>query len=270
MEQPQPTAPAAPFQSAAGPARSTDEQGARAAVLRFVQTPLSVRWKVVKLWRPLPEGLWTELSTPHDRALARRCERRAMVGVALMAAMLLIGFSGVGLRAVVGHDDRCFPLLGRSVAVLTEGLPGPGWYYMPGQSLSLAGWVVVPSLAGWMFVRMLWIPVVTSCQPTAGATLTLLRHLGSVYLLVYLMILVGLGLMLLLLLRSPQGTETFRGCLWCFLFGESFFVPAVMWSRLVVHDSTGLVFGRYRYALLAVYLMLFVVIPLGGMIQYLD
>ena len=69
----------------------------------------------------------------------------------------------------------------------------------------------------------------------------------------------------LLIIVSPAGTETFRVCLWCFLFGESFFVPAVLWMRLVVNDLSGRVFGRARHVLLALYLAIFVVLPIVGM-----
>lgn len=244
----------------------------RAAVLDFVRTPLAVRRNVVKVWRPLPADPWTGLSLPEDRARSIRRERRAIVGVTVAVLMLVAGFSSIGLRAIVGEDDLCFPLLGKSLVTPTDGAPGLGWYYLPGQSLSLALWVVVPSLAGWMFVRLIWLPAVASARtdPRREATLTFARYLGDVYFYVYAMVVVGAAFMPLLILLSPKGTETLRWWLWCFLFGESFFVPAVMWLRLVINDSPGKVFGRFRYAALALYLVLFVVIPIGGMVQELD
>ena len=72
-----------------------------------------------------------------------------------------------------------------------------------------------------------------------------------------------------LIIWSPRGTETFRWCLWCFLFGESFFVPAAMWLRLLLHDSAGRVFGRRRLLVFSLYLTMCMVIPIYGMIQEL-
>lgn len=256
---------------------SSGGAGGRAAVRDFVRTPLAVRRNVVKVWREIPPGVWTELSEPSDRLGSIRRERQAVLSVALMAVMLVAGFSGIGLRATVDGDDLCFPLLGRSMGVPAgageDVLHGPGdarWYYIPGQSLNLALWVVAPSLLGWVFVRVIWIPTVAAKRPTRAATVTFARHLGAVYLYVYLMILAGVSLMPLLIFLSPRGTETLRWWLWCFLFGESFFVPAVMWSRLVIRDSFGQVFGRFRYAVLVLYLLLFIVVPIAGMLAELD
>ncbi len=251
--------------------------GGRAAVRYFVRTPLAVRRNVVKVWRAIPPGVWTELSEPSDSLGSIRRERQAVAGVALMAVILVAGFSGIGFHATVDGHDLCFPLLGRSTGVPAgageDDLYRSGdasWYYIPGQSLTLALWVVAPSLLGWVYVRMLWIPAVAANRPTREATVTFARYLGSVYLYVYLMILVGASLMPLFILFSPRGTETLRWWLWCFLFGESFFVPAVMWSRLVILDSSGRVFGKSRYAALGLYLLLFIVVPIGGMLAELD
>lgn len=242
----------------------------RAAVLEFVRTPFTVRRNVVKVWRSLPVEPWTQLSFPEDRAPSIRRERRAIAGVAVGAVLLVAGFSSIGLCTGVGEDLACFPLLGKSLPTAPKGSLTPGWYYVPGQSLSLALWVVVPSLAGWAFVRLIWLPIVALRRPAPEATLAFARHLSGVYLYVYAMVLVGAGLMPLLVLLSPKGSETLRWCLWCFLFCESFFVPAVMWSRLVINDSSGKVFGRFRYAALLLYMAFFVAIPIGGMIQKLD
>ena len=76
--------------------------------------------------------------------------------------------------------------------------------------------------------------------------------------------------MIPLMLVDAKGTETFRWCFWCFLFGESFFVPGAMWLRLVILDQSGRVFGTRRYQILAVYLLLTVVIPIIGMAGELD
>ena len=64
---------------------------------------------------------------------------------------------------------------------------------------------------------------------------------------------------------APAETAFIRWCFWCVLFGESFFVPGVMWIRLVLADRSVEVFGRFRIALLAAYLALFVVVPIYGM-----
>lgn len=250
--------------------RQADGTGGRAAVLAFVRTPFAVRRNVVKVWRSLPRGIWTLLAAPADRIESIRREKRAMAGVAVMALALVVLFSGVGFRQDSGGTQVCFPLLGRAI-VESAGVPeAEGWTYVPGQSLALALWVVVPSLGGWALVRLIWIPTVAAGRSTQEATVTFARYLGSVYLYVYLMIVVGAALMPLLILASPAGTETFRWYLWCFLFGESFFVPAVMWLRLVIDDTSGVVFGRLRYAMVGLYLMLFVVIPIAGMVRMLD
>lgn len=237
----------------------------------FVRTPFSVRRNVVKVWRPLPEGIWSELGTSSDRDLSIRRERSAAVGVAILVLVLIMGLGSVGYRADQGGVGHRFPLIGKSI----PDAPGastaePGWYYAPGQSLVLVLWVVIPSLLGWAIVRGLWIPLVSRHHPPGRAAIVFARHLLSVYMFVYVMIVVGAAIMPALILISPRGTETFRWCLWCFLFGESFFVPAVMWGRFIIADRNGSVFGRYRYAGLALYTAAFVVLPILGMVQQLD
>lgn len=248
------------------PGGSLDAASARS----FVRTPFAVRRHVIMVWRRLPPDLWTTLSQPGDRARSAQVERRSLVGVAVMVVILIAGFSSVGLRITVDGEALCFPLLGWSVAAPADSSPDLGWYHAPGQSLSLALWVVAPSLAGWAFVRLIWIPMVAAGKPTRDAVLTFARHLGAVYFFVYLMVIVGAALMVPLVALAPRGTETFRWCLWCFLFGESFFVPAAMWLRMVIHDSSGHVFGRFRYAVLVLYMALFVAIPICGMVQELE
>ncbi|MCH7813638.1 MAG: hypothetical protein IID40_06415, partial [Planctomycetes bacterium] len=179
-------------------------------------------------------------------------------------------FSGVGLRHGVGGLERCYPLLGKSVAV-TPAVPlGSGWYFVPGQTLALALWTLVPSLTGWALVRLIWIPRLARDRPTYQATVTFARHLGSVYFYVYVMIVMGASLMAVLVTISPAGTESFRWYLWCFLFGESFFVPTVMWTRLMANDSRGEIFGRSRHVAMGLFVVLFVAIPIWGMTQFLD
>ena len=107
-------------------------------------------------------------------------------------------------------------------------------------------------------------------HPSGDSVIAFARHLLSVYLFVFVMIVVGAALMPALIRVSPDGTELFRWCLWCFLFGESFFVPAVMWGRFIIADRDGAVFGRCRIAGLTIYLLLFVVVPILGMVQQLE
>ena len=232
-----------------------------------VCTPLAVRCNVVKVWRPLPQALWGALSEPADIRLSRQRERRALVAVAIMVALLAGGFSGIGYRPDAAGQEAVFPVIGGSLR-LNDGNANPsaGWCYVPGLSLAPVLWVVLPPLAGWAFVRLLWIPSVATGKSSAQATLAMARHLSGTYLYVYLMILVGAGLMPLLVRLAPSGTQTFRWYLWCFLFGESFFVPAAMWLRLVVNDFSGQIFGRFRYSLLAAYGVAFVTIPIWGML----
>lgn len=248
---------------------SPGESSDSISVREFVRTPFAVRCNVVKFWRQLPPELWTALSESKDHTASMRAERRALAGVAITAAMLLAVFSGFGTRASVGELELCFPLLGWSSEMPAGGSPIHGWYYAPGQSLSLVLWTVGPSLAGWAFVRLFWLPLVATAKPKRAATLSFARHLGAVYLYVYLMVVGGAALMVPLVLLAPGGTETIRWYLWCFLFGESFFVPAAMWFRLVVHDRSGQVFGPHRYPAMALYATLFIVIPICGMVQEL-
>jgi hypothetical protein len=201
--------------------------------LEFVRTPFTVRCNVVKVWRPLPRDIWSLLGSQSDVQQSRRRERVALLAVVLMAMMIAAGSTGAG------HQ----------------------WLYVPGPSPAVALWIVVPPLVGWVFARWLWIPLVAAGRPTREATMAFARHLSGVYLYVYLMISLGVALMLLLARAAPVGTGTLRYCLWWFLFGESFFVPAVMWLRLVRNDSSGCVFGRFRYLFLVVYLVVFVAFP---------
>ncbi len=237
----------------------------RMAVLDFVRTSLAFRCNIVKVWRPLPAGLWRVLETPGDELRSRRLEQQALACVGLMAVMLIGGFSSIGYRKQVEQTATCFPLLGPSFRLEGGQNADPGWYWAPGQSISLGLWIVVPTLAGWAFVRGIWIPFVAAGRPSQGATMAMARHLSGVYLYVYWMIVVGAGLMPLLILAGPERTETLRWCLRWFLFGGSFFVPAVMYVRLVRNDTSGAVFGRARQAVLTGYLIGCVAIPVAGM-----
>lgn len=247
------------------PAAQSPTGGARA----FVRTPFRVRCNVVRVWRPLPADLWTALTQPDDRPRAAHVERRALAGVLLMAALLMTVISGVGYRPASGAPVRSYPLLGKSLHTPEAQQQGAGWYFNAWETISLAFWVVGPSLAGWAFVRLMWIPAAAT-SPARQATLTMARHLGAVYRYVYAMVMAGTILMVPLIRWLPAETELFRWCFWCFLFGESFFVPAAMWIRLVAHDRQGRVFGRFRFPVLGVYLLLFVVVPIWGMVRELD
>ena len=205
--------------------------------MEFVRTPFTVRCNVVKVWRPFPRDIWSLLDSQADVRQSRRRERVALLAVLLMAMMIAAGSTDVGHR----------------------------WLHVPGPSPAVALWVVVPPLVGWVFVRLVWIPLASAGRPTREATMAFARHLSGVYLYVYLMISLGVALALLLARVAPVGTGTLRYYLWWFLFGESFFVPAVMWLRLVRNDLTGCVFGRFRYLIVAVYLVVFVAFPSVGM-----
>ena len=248
----------------------TAEKSPVTNVHEWVRTPFSVRRNIVKVWRRLPPDLWIGLSLPDDKERAVRVERRSLTGAAAMAVLLLACFAGVGYQPSEGVVDRSSPVLGKSTETSASTPPPAGWYYQPLQSASLALWVICPTFAGWAFVRLLWIPLVAAAAPTRDATLNLARQLGAVYFYVFVMIVVGAALMIPLMLVDAKGTETFRWCFWCFLFGESFFVPGAMWLRLVILDRSGHVFGARRYQILAVYLLLTVVIPIIGMVKELD
>ena len=247
------------------------------AVRDFVRTAFSVRRNVVKVWRAIPKDIWLALDTPADRELSERRERRAAVGTAILIGLLIAGFGSTGYRVRVGGVERDFPLIGKSSIVGsfdTDGLSraagsAVGWYYAPGQSLVLVLWVVGPPLAGWALIRWFWIPTVVREPGRRDSVLAFARHLLSVYLFVFLMVVVGCALMPALILLSPAGTESFRWYLWCFLFGESFFVPAVMWGRFVIADRDGAVFGRHRFVWLGLYASLCVLFPILGMLQQL-
>lgn len=256
----------------------------RQGVAEFVRTPFDVRRNVVKLWRPLPHDAWSGLVNPADVKHSKVRERKAVAAVGFMALLIVCGASSVGYRAARSGGMLEFPLLGGTA--WADGATEQGWYFSAGQMLGPTLWVVLPSLAGWLFVRGMWIPLAHDrsgiSPPNLGeesgvkasdrtelrkpaAAVAFARHLGGTYLYVYAMIMGGTLLMALLMILGPLETATLRWCLWCFLFGESFFVPAVMWSRLVAADAAGEVFGRRRYAVLIVYALLFVIVPIMGM-----
>lgn len=245
-------------------AKGAVEVGTEHEVALFVRTPFDVRRNVVKVWRPLPANLWTGLAKAGEIARSKYRERLAIIAVVSMAIVLLCGISGIGYREVTAGAGAEFPLLGGAFPVGSPATSTSGWYFAPGQTLMAALWVVVPSLAGWFFMRAVWIPL-TAASGTRWPTLAFARNLSGTYLYVYIMITAGAVLLPLLILAGAERTSTFRWCLWCFLFGESFFVPGVMWTRLVVNDSAGAVFGPRRYWLLSAYVLLFVIIPIIGM-----
>ncbi len=203
-----------------------------AAVSSFVRTSWTVRCNVVALWKPLPRGMWTLLRSSEDHVLSRKREQSCVIGVGVLAAMCI------------------------SIALCLA----------PERSFGLILWASVPPLLGWFSVRRLWLPRVAS-SANREATLSFARHLGGMYLYVYLVIALGVLLMLLLVWVAPDQTGTLRYCIsWC-LFGESFFVPAVTWLRLVVNDTSSEVFGRARRSMSAGYLILFVLVPSVGCVM---
>ncbi len=246
-------------------------QGAHCSITvqQFVRTPFSVRCNVVKVWRPLPADFWTGLTARDEQQRAIRAERRALAGVLVLAILLFGVFAGMGYQATDGVVATRFPLLGWSQPN-TSPDASAGWCFNALESWTLAFWVVGPSMLGWAFVRAAWIPLVIRRRNGCDAALAAARHLGSAYLYVYLMVVAGAALMIPLVALAPFSTEWLRWCFWCFLFGESFFVPCVMWSRLVMRDRSGAIFGRYRFALLGMYVALFVVLPIIGMVRELD
>jgi hypothetical protein len=238
----------------------------RAAVLDFVRSPLAVRCNIVRVWRPLPQDLWGALIQPRDIQQSRQREVRAVVAVAIIVALLVVGFSSIGYRLDTAGQGTVFALTGLSFASGNSSPWSTSWCYMPGLSLAPVLWVVLPPLAGWGFVRLLWIPRVAVGKLSRPGTLAMARHLSGTYLHVYLMVFVGAVLMSLLVWFAPARTQSLRWYLWCFLFGETFFVPAAMWLRLVVNDFSGQIFGRLRYSLLAAYGVAFVAIPTVSML----
>ncbi len=236
----------------------------------FVGTPFAVRRNVAKVWRPLPADLWTAFDAPADYKRAIRREGIALAAVLALAGAVVGGAAGIGVIQGGTGDGVAYPLLGRASVPAGQPLPdsvgASGWYFVAGQSAKATLWTVLPPLCGWGFVRLLWIPLAIRSSPARVAARTFARYLSGVYLYVYLMIAAGLALAAILLALVPRPTETFRWWLWLFLFGESFFVPALMWIRLVGDDSNGDVFGQRRYTVLALYLVFFVVVPIAGMV----
>jgi hypothetical protein len=243
--------------------RNVGESPDYLAVQDFVKTAFAVRCNIVKVWRPLPQCLWEALALREDAARSRKRERQAAAFVVAMTLMLVAGVGTIGYRHQTGARMVTYPALGRPVDMAIASAT-TGWCWAP--SVAPAGWVTLPPLVGWAFVRLIWIPVVAAGKTTREATLACARYLSGVYLYVYLMIFVGAILMVLLLRMAPVNTQWLRYALWLFLFGESFFVPGVMWLRLLRHDRSGHVFGPYRRVLAVVYVVMCVLIPGVGMV----
>ena len=75
-------------------------------IQQFVRTPFSVRCNVVKVWRTLPADFWTGLSGLDEQERAVRAERRAIVGVLVLAILLFGGFAGLCYQATDGSIGR--------------------------------------------------------------------------------------------------------------------------------------------------------------------
>jgi len=234
-------------------------------VHEFVRTPFRVRKRVVSVWRPLPEGLWETLNTESDRRVARRREIQAVVAVVAIALVLSAAGTSIGRYAAFDGAVERATLVGASVA--DGGPPGAAgsWYVTAFETWHVMMWTVLPSLMGWAVLRSGVIPVCARASGIERSAAAMAGHLASVYLFVYLMIAVGALVLALLLALWPAASQSPRWWLWCFLFGESFFVPGVMWSRLMAQTGAERVFGRWRYMLLAAWLALFVVVPIVGM-----
>lgn len=287
----------------ASSAANADVEGGagRRVVLDFVRTPFSVRRNMVRVWKPLPDDIWTALTEPPDRRLAGRREAVAIGCVTLMSAAIAV--AGLRLGVTFSSDDgpsTMYPLIGpgpvdgsvieepTESAAETSGradvplgsrvelsprsgeLPSArtGWTIVPPASAPAIFWTVVPPLLGWWTVRRVWIPASMARSGDSAAAMTFARHLSGVYLYVFLMVTAGLVVGAMLLHLAPASTQRWRWWLWLFLFGETFFVPAVMWTRLVSHDRMGRVFGRRRRAALAAYLAAFVAVPVAGMARF--
>lgn len=240
------------------------------SVRSFVRSPFEVRCNVVKVWRPLPKDLWTGLTDSQDRVIAARIERRALIGVFLIASLLMTVLSGICYQSQTDASIVSYPLIGKSYPAIDYETSDTGWCYNAWHSISLIFWVVAPSIAGWVFFRLICIPISTIGLSNQQPTLTLIRHISAVYLYVYVIVILGLALMIPLIILAPAKTEIFRRGFWYLLFGESFFVPATMWIRLVIHDRQGQVFSRFRFIWLYLYLFMGVVVPIYGMVQELD
>ncbi|MCH7873481.1 MAG: hypothetical protein IID33_17420, partial [Planctomycetes bacterium] len=99
-----------------GEASSSADTPEHIAARDFVRTPLLVRRNVVKVWRPLPMGIWFALGTSADRDLSIRRERTAAVGAAILVFVLIVCLGSVGLRADERGALRYFPLIGKSLS----------------------------------------------------------------------------------------------------------------------------------------------------------
>ncbi len=247
-----------------------EDEALRSGARRFFRTPFKTRRNVVKVWRPVPGGLWTALDQPSDAARSIRRELRAIAAVLFMIAVI-IAASGLRWTAPIDREIRTWPAFGsrsaHAAADARQDHPAAetGWTFAPGQTFAPVLWTVVPSVLGWWLVRGVWIPLATRRRDDRSAAITAARLLSAAYAYIYLMIAAGALLNVLLVRIAPAATDRFRWWLWLFLFGESFFVPAVMWIRLVRADKPGQAFGSARHAWLVVYLTVCVVIPLGAM-----
>ena len=239
----------------------------REAVLDFVRTPLAVRCNIVKVWRPLPRDLWSALTQPNDIRKSRQRERRAVVAVAVMVALLVFG--DLERRVSPGHHGS-----GDDISADWRLIYSRQWLTRIARLVLRAGAVAgtcavgggaAPGRAGRSFACC-GSPGSAAGKSSGQATFAMVRHLSGTYLYVYLMVFVGAALMLPLVRLAPAETQILRWYLWCFLFGETFFVPAVMWLRLILSDRSGQVFGHWRYSLLAAYGVGVVAIPIWGML----
>lgn len=237
----------------------------------FVRSPFSVRCNVVKVWRKLPADLWTGLNAEAQQRRAAQIERRCLITTGMLILVVLACASlafpaqsesgdAIVAQPVIGWP---WPLKGDADASQADLI------FVPQQARLVMLWTILPALLGWLAVRGAWIPRVTRETGHHTAAVALAQNLAPVYQYVFMMIAAGAVLLVPVAALWPASSQFLRWCVWCFLFGESFFVPGVMWSRLALSDTKGAVFGPRRKALLGLYLLAFVVVPLWGMISEL-
>lgn len=240
----------------------------------FVRSPFSVRCNVVKVWRQLPHDLWTGLTEHGQRRRANSTEHRCIIAT---GALILVVLACASFAFPAPSDDGdallAQPVIGwpfpldRSAGA--GDLAQADIIFVPGQARLVLLWTILPTLLGWLAVRGIWIPRITRRTDHHTAAIALAQNLAPVYQYVFMMIAAGAVLMVPVAFLWPASSQFLRWCFWCFLFGESFFVPGVMWSRFVLCDTAGDVFGKRRKVRLALYLIAFVVLPLLGMISEL-
>lgn len=261
-------------QDSASPSTSSAPARGPIPLADFVLTPFSVRCNAVKVWRKLPDDLWTGLTDHAQRRRANSTEHRCIITTAALI-LVVLACASFAVPAPSGDGDVLLaqPVIGWPWPLDSDAAGRRASeidvIFVPQQARLVLLWTILPTLLGWFAVRGVWIPRVTREKEHHAAAIALAQNLAPVYQYVFMMIAAGAVLMLPIAFLWPASSQFLRWCFWCFLFGESFFVPGVMWSRLVLCDSAGDVFGARRRMWLTLYLIAFVVLPLLGMISEL-